>query len=113
VSFGPSQRLVLSCGFRRSYDTYATVAGSAGQLHLTNPFHPGPADTLTLVRPGKDPVVERPSTDQRSFTAAIRHIHAVLREQAAPACTASQFSGPAARTLEQLQALARPAGMGR
>ncbi|HEX3965715.1 MAG TPA: Gfo/Idh/MocA family oxidoreductase [Trebonia sp.] len=111
--FGAARRLVLSCGFRRSYDTFTSVLGTQGQLHLTNPFHPGPSDTLTAVQPGKAPVVERPTTDERSFTAAIRHIHAVLRGEAAPACTAGQFSLPAARTLEQLQALARPAGTGR
>jgi predicted dehydrogenase len=113
ASFGPARRLVLSCGFRRSYDTFTSVLGTQGQLHLTNPFHPGPSDTLTIAAPGKDPVVERPTSDERSFTAAIRHIHAVLRGEAAPACTAGQFSLPAARTLEQLQALARPAGEGR
>jgi predicted dehydrogenase len=113
ASFGPARRLVLSCGFRRSYDTFTSVLGTQGQLHLTNPFHPGPSDTLTIAAPGKDPVAERPTSDERSFTATIRHIHAVLRGEAAPACTAGQFSLPAARTLEQLQALARPAGEGR
>jgi predicted dehydrogenase len=111
--FGPARRLVLSCGFRRSFDTFTSVLGVQGQIHLTNPFHPRPSDTLTIAAPRKDPVVERPTTDERSFTAAIRHIHAVLRDEAAPAGTASQFSLPAARTLEQLQALARPAGEGR
>jgi predicted dehydrogenase len=106
VGFGPAQRLLLTCGFKRSSDTFTRILGSQGQIHLTNPFHPGPADTLTIFRPNADPVVERPSTDERSFTAAIRHIHAVLRGEAAPKSTAGQFSLPAARTLEQLQALA-------
>jgi hypothetical protein len=107
------QRLLLTCGFKRSYDTFTSILGAQGQIHLTNPFHPGPADTLTILRPKADPVVERPTTDERSFTAAIRHIHAVLRGEAAPEYTAGQFSLPAARTLEQLQALAWPAGEGR
>jgi len=106
VGFGTAQRLLLTCGFKRSSDTFTRILGSQGQIHLTNPFHPGPADTLTIFRPNADPVVERPSTDERSFTAAIRHIHAVLRGEAAPNSTAGQFSLPAARTLEQLQALA-------
>ncbi len=79
VGFGPARRLLLTCGFKRSYDTFTSILGSQGQLRLTNPFHPGPADTLTILRPKADPVVERPTTDERSFTAAIRHIHAVLR----------------------------------
>jgi len=109
VTFG-ARRLLLSCGFRRSYDTFTSVLGSAGQIQLTNPFHPGPADTLTMLRQNAEPVIERPTTDQRSFTAAIRHIHAVLRGEAAPEHTADGLSLPAARVLEQLQRLAKPAG---
>jgi predicted dehydrogenase len=112
ATFG-ARRLLLTCGFKRNYDTFSRVTGSAGQIHLTNPFHPGPADTLTILRPNADPVVERPTTDERSFTAAIRHIHAVLRGEAAPLHTAGEYSLPAARVLEQLQRLAGPAGEGR
>jgi predicted dehydrogenase len=105
VRFGP-RRLLLTCGFRRPSDTFTRVLGDAGAVHMTNPFHPSPADTLTIRRPGADPVTERPTTDQRSFTAAIRHVHAVLRDEAAPEHTAAQWSLPAARTLEDLQAAA-------
>jgi predicted dehydrogenase len=111
--FGPARRLIFSCGFRRPHDTFTSVVGTQGQLHLTNPFHPSRADSLIIARPGKEPVVEHPTADERAFTAAIRHIHAVLRGEAAPARTAGQFSLPASRTLEQLQSLARPAGDGR
>jgi predicted dehydrogenase len=112
VAFG-ARRLLLTCGFNRSYDTFSRVLGSAGQIELTNPFHPGPADTLTVLRPKADPVTERPTTDQRSFTAALRHIHAVLRGESAPRHTAAQYALPAAGVLEQLQRMARPAGEGR
>ena len=111
VAFG-ARRLLLTCGFNRSYDTFSSVLGSGGQVQLTNPFHPGPADTLTVLRPKADPVTERPTTDQRSFTAALRHIHAVLRGESAPRHTAGELGLPAARVLEQLQRLARPAGEG-
>jgi len=104
VTFG-SRRLLLSCGFNRSYDTASAILAAAGQIQLTNPFHPGPADTLTIFRPGRDPITERPTTDERSFTAAIRHIHAVLRGEAAPAHTAAEYSLPAARVLDELQRL--------
>ena len=102
VSFG-ARRLLLTCGFNRTLDTFSSVLGSAGQVHLTNPFHPSPADTLTISRPNADPVTERPTVDERSFTAAIRHIHAVLRGEQAPVHTAAQYSLPAARVLEELQ----------
>ena len=108
VTFG-ARRLLLSCGFQRSYDTFTSVLGSAGRVVLTNPFHPGPADTLTILRPDAEPVTERPAPDQRSFTAALRHIHAVLRGEAAPEHTADGLSLPAARVLEQLRRLAKPA----
>jgi predicted dehydrogenase len=109
VTFGV-RRLLFTCGFRRSYDTGSSVLGTAGQIQLTNPFHPGPADTLTVLRPKESPVVEHPTRDQRSFTAAIRHIHAVLRGDCAPRHTAAELALPAARVLEQLQRLAGPAG---
>ena len=108
VTFGTgslTRRLLLTCGFRRSFDTFTSVLGSAGQIRLTNPFHPGPADTLTITRPNADPVTERPTTDQRSFTAAIRHIHAVLRGEETAVHTAADYSLPAARVLEELQRL--------
>jgi hypothetical protein len=89
---------------RRSRRTQGRTRGRRAVPHRRGPVCP--ADTLTIFRPNADPVAERPSTDERSFTAAIRHIHAVLRGEAAPNSTASQFSLPAARTLEQLQALA-------
>jgi predicted dehydrogenase len=104
VTFG-ARRLLLTCGFKRSYDTFSSVLGSAGQIQLTNPFHPSPADTLTIMRPRHDPVIERPTADERSFTAAIRHIHAVLRGEAAPVHTAGDYALPAARVLEELQRL--------
>ena len=106
VTFGPrsgTRRLLLTCGFKRSFDTFTTVLGSNGQIQLTNPFHPSPADTLTISRPHAAPVVERPTTDQRSFTAAIRHIHAVLRGEEGPVHTAAEYALPAARVLEELQ----------
>ena len=99
-----TRRLVLTCGFQRSMDTFTRVLGDTGQLHLANPFHPRPADPLTLLRPGAEPVVEHPTTDERSFTAALRHIHAVLRGEAAPEHTAAESALATARTLETVQA---------
>jgi len=105
VTFGADRRLLLTCGFKRGYDTFTSVLGAAGQIRLTNPFHPGRDDTLTISRPNADPVVERPTVDERSFTAAIRHIHAVLRGDAGPEHTAADYALPAARVLEELQRL--------
>ena len=96
-------RLLLTCGFRRTYDTFTSVLGPAGQLQLTNPFHPQPPDTLVLRRPGQDVVTERPTTDAHSFTAALRHIHAVLHGEAAPRQLAAESALTTARVLADLQ----------
>ena len=95
---------MLTCGFRRSYDTFTQVLGSEGQLHLTNPFHPGPGDTLTLHRPGRSRSSEHPTTDEHSFTAALRHIHAALRGEAAPEQLARTRRWPRRATLEAVKA---------
>jgi predicted dehydrogenase len=100
-------RLALTCGFRRSYDTFTRVLGDEGQIHLSNPFHPGPEDVLELHRPGHEVVVERPTSDLRSFTAALRHIDAVVRGEEAPRQLAAGSAGATARTLAALQDAAR------
>ncbi len=102
VTWG-ARRLMLTCGFRRSYDTFTRILGDQGQLHLTNPFHPGRADTLVVHRRGGEPVVEQPTTDTCSFTAALRHIHAVLRGDAAPAHLASGSALAVAQAVDALQ----------
>ena len=98
VHYG-SQRLVLGCGFQRAYDTFTRVLGTEGQIHLTNPFHPGPDDSLVLLR-DREVTVEHPTVDARSFTAALRHIHAVVHGEAAPADLAAEASLETALTLE-------------
>jgi predicted dehydrogenase len=103
VEHGP-RRLLLGCGFRRPPDTFTRVLGDGGELRLSNPFHPGPGDALELHRPGEEVLVERPTTDARSFTAALRHIHAVVREEEPPRHLASESAPATARTLASLQA---------
>ena len=104
-----TRRLLFGCGFRRPFDTLARVLGDGGELRLSNPFHPGPNDGLELHRAGEEVVVERPTTDARSFTAALRHIHAVVREQEAPRHLASESAPSTARSLASLQAQLRAA----
>ena len=99
-----ARRLLLTCGFRRSYDTFTRILGDRGQLHLTNPYHPRPGDTLVWLRPNAEAVVERATTDEHSFTAALRHVHAVLRGERAPRHVAASSALATARTVEALQA---------
>jgi predicted dehydrogenase len=104
VSHG-DQRLVLTCGFERPYDTFTRVLGTSGRVHLTNPFHPAPADRLEIHLPGADPVAEHPTQDARSFTAALRHIHAVVRGEEEPRHLAVDSALSTAATLAALQDL--------
>ncbi len=104
-----SARLVVGCGFARGPDTFTRIIGTEGALHLTNPFHPRPGDTVTVVRPGRPPAVESPTVDARSFTAAIRHIHAALAGEEAPRHLAVHDSLPTATVLDALRAACRPA----
>lgn len=102
VSWG-ARRLMLTCGFRRSYDAFTRVLGDQGQVHLTNPFHPKPADSVTVHPARGEPVVEYPTTDAHSFAAAIRHIHAVLHGTEAPRHTAAGSALATAGLLEAVQ----------
>ena len=103
-----ARRLMLTCGFRRAYDTFTRILGGQGQVHLTNPYHPRPLDTLVLHRPGSEAVVENPTADAHSFTAALRHIHAVLLGEEAPRHTAAESALSTARTVAALQAACGP-----
>jgi len=79
LAFPGDRRLVLSCGFRSADDTSTTLLGTAGRIHLTNPFHPGSGDTITVVRREHVQAEDSPGVCERSFTATIRHIHRVVR----------------------------------
>jgi predicted dehydrogenase len=79
LAFPEDRRLVLSCGFRSRGDTFTRVLGTAGEIRMTNPFHPEDGDTFTVATDaGEETHVAAPS-GERSFTPAIRHIHRVVR----------------------------------
>ena len=99
-------RLMFSVGFHRSLDSFTRVIGTTGELRLTNPYHPGPDDTLTVLAEGEEPAVEHPTTDARSFSAMLRHIQRVLAGDEAPRCLAVEVSAPTAIVIDAL-----PAGM--
>lgn len=100
------RRLALTCGFGRPYDTFTRLLGDGGRLHLTNPFHPTAEDVLEIHRPGAEPVIERPTRDGHSFTAALRHINAVVRGEEEPRHLAVDSALSTATTLAALQELA-------
>ena len=110
LGYSSGQRLLLSCGFQRSGDRFARLLGTAGQIHLSDPYHPGPDGTFTVFQAGKDAVSYPPAGPEPSFTAAIRHIEAVLRGEEKPRSLAVDTSLP---TAQGLHALREAAGRGR
>ena len=110
LDFPGGRRLLLSCGFRRALDTFSRLLGTAGQIDITNPFHPAAWDRFVVHLPGQDPVTHPGAGDDRySFTAAIRHIQAAVAGQEAPRWLALDTSMGSARALDELISSARRA----
>jgi predicted dehydrogenase len=102
LDYSGGRRLILSCGLGRSYDTFTTIEGTGGQIRITNPFHPGPDDSYQLVTPGAEPRSYAAPASEPSFTAAIRHINAVLSGEEPPRMLAVDTSLATAAALSDL-----------
>jgi predicted dehydrogenase len=80
LTFPGGRRLLVSSGFRTAFDCSTTLVGTEGRIEVSNPFHAEPGDTITVIREDEaaqtDPA---PGADERSFTAALRHVHAAIR----------------------------------
>jgi hypothetical protein len=94
---------MVSCGFQRSDDRFARLLGTAGQIHITDPFHPGPDDSFTLFEAVKEARSYSAGGEAPSFTAAIRHIQRVIRSEEEPRHLAVGNSLPTARALDALR----------
>jgi predicted dehydrogenase len=108
LGYAGGRRLLLSCGLRRGYDTFTRLLGTAGDIRISNPFHPSARDQFQILAPGRDPRTEQ-AADEPSFGPVIRHIHAVLRSEEEPRLLAIDTALPIARALDNLHAcLKRP-----
>jgi predicted dehydrogenase len=107
LDYPAGRRLLFSCGFGRSYDTFTTLEGTGGQIRVTNPFHPGPDDSYQIIRPGSEQGSVLAAPDQLSFTSLTGHIDAVLRGQQAPRLLAIDTALPTAQALDELASSAR------
>jgi predicted dehydrogenase len=107
LGFPGDRRLVFTCGFRSAYDTTTSVHGTRGAIRLTNPFHPGAGDTMTLVRDG-DVIETWPAAPagERSFTPAIGHIHRAIRGEDEPRHVAAHEALGNAEAIDALLAAA-------
>jgi predicted dehydrogenase len=80
LSFPGDRRLVFSCGFHTPHDPFTRVLGTAGEIRMTNPFHPSEGDTFTVItEEGAEETRVATPNGGESFTPMIRHIHRVLR----------------------------------
>ncbi len=104
LGYTDGRRLLLSCGMRRETDTFSRLLGTAGQIEVSNLFHPGPGDHVTLRRPGGEPVTWAAAASEPAFTAALRHISAAVAGSEPPRLLATQTSLATARGLHDLAA---------
>src|SRR5215469_4447578 len=104
LEYPGSRRLMLSCGFGRSYDTATSLEGTGGRITVTNPFHPGPADSYTVEAGRTKTQTMATPPGEQSFTAAIRHVNAVVQGDEAPRLLATETSLATARALHDLAA---------
>jgi predicted dehydrogenase len=102
LGYSGGRRLMLSAGMQRSYDTATTLEGTNGQIRVTNPFHPGPADSYQVAIAGAEPRTLTAEADEPSFTPAIRHINAVIMGAEEPRMLALDTSLATARALNDL-----------
>jgi predicted dehydrogenase len=103
LGFPGGRRLLLSCGFGRSLDTYSRLLGTSGQIHVSNAFHPGPGDHFEVLAEGAEPRTEAAAGTEPSFTAAIAHIQAVIRGEQQPRSLALDTSLGSAQALHDLR----------
>jgi predicted dehydrogenase len=112
LDYAGGRRLMLSAGMQRSYDTFTVLEGTNGQIRISNPFHPGSSDSFEVLTAGADPRTLPADAGEPSFTAAIRHISAVVRGEEEPRMLALDTSLPLAQALDDLArsfAAAQPA----
>lgn len=103
LGYGEGRNLVLSCGMNRRYDTFTRLLGSDGEIRMSNPYHPSDADRLEIL--GQQPESAAAALPgEPSFTAAIRHIQAVLGGEETPQQLAIDTSLSTAQALHDLHA---------
>lgn len=102
LGYPDGRRLMLSCGFRRSYDTFTRVLGTAGEIRIGNAFHPSAGDQFEVLARGSDVTIGL-AADEPSFAPMIRHIQDVVRGEEKPRLLAVDTALPVARALDELR----------
>lgn len=78
VEFPGNRRLLFSCGFAKAYSTMARVLGTAGEMRISMPYAGYPSDTITILRPDAEPIVEHAVENDPQFAGILRHVHEAL-----------------------------------
>ncbi|SHG97173.1 Predicted dehydrogenase [Jatrophihabitans endophyticus] len=103
LDFPDERRLLLSASIQRPFSTRTRVVGTRAELHVDNPFHPKPGDTVTLVRDGE--VVDTWTADERlAFAHGVAHVQAVVAGTEAPRHTVLDDGLAQARALDLVRA---------
>jgi predicted dehydrogenase len=103
LGYSDGRSLLLSCGMNRRYDTFTRLLCSDGEIRMSNPFHPSDGDRLEILGRDSETTVAAPQAEP-SFSAAIRHIQAVLGGAEEPRQLAIDTSLPTAQALHDLHA---------
>ena len=103
VDFGDAGRLLMSAGMRRPASTFTRIAGTAGELRVSNPFHPRPTDSVELWVSGER-VESWPAAEGTAFRHAIEHIHQVMAGLVPPLHLATIDALPQARAMDLVRA---------
>lgn len=101
LGFPGERRLVVSCGFGRTTDTFTRLLGTDGEIRISNAFHPKPEDTVEVWRGGQRRR-EIPAPAGTAFSWAIRHVHDVLTGSTGPRHLAGDDALGNARALRLL-----------
>jgi predicted dehydrogenase len=106
LRFSDQRRLVLSCAMDLPQDTFARIIGTAGEIRLTNPYHPHDTDSVEVLHGDRSEVFDSQQAEP-SFTPALRHIHGVIRNREQPLHLAVEEAMRIARCLGVLHRSAR------
>jgi predicted dehydrogenase len=103
LGYGDGRSLVLSCGMNRRYDTFTRLLCTDGEIRMSNPFHPSDRDRLEILGPETESAAAA-LHGEPSFSAALRHIQAVLGGDQEPRHLAIDSALPTAQALHDLHA---------
>lgn len=102
----PGERLGhVTASFIDPPDTTATIIGPMGRIAVSNPYHPGPGDTIEIAVNGQ-PSRSMPAPAGTSFEYGLHHIHRVLRGEEGPQNLADPESLRQAHTMDMVRAAA-------